>query len=671
MDIFNNYYLKSEMANLNHDNKNVAKLILNDDEYWDFHVLRGGLCVNARSSSKVHDGSLIADIEFAEGCGDWVESLPKYTWGDAVVLQQTLFNISYVGVDNGLFLFKKDRINNKEFTEIFRNNKLTINADDTRLRLHAVSGNTQQYEYPMSCENGTAKLNGGFYQGFFKTECDKYQVLPSVFKGGETYNFEFTLKPCDLEKESDKTLNDKYPSNKGIFFYLGTRAENKWIYRYDKNDMDGLEACNQIGMDDFVEGGEINKDTYIIGDLLGDVIDFDGYDPFDLDNDEYFGDKYYDESLYDEDPCDWADMSDYLVIDTKKQPKLIDESQPHTTLGWCCSETPQNTNKSVLTPFFKGCGCGVRRHVNNASEGQEIVKNQVYYVFGDDDGYLDGLDELEDYSVSVDYIEEELDISDFDYETDNGFSFSEANMYYFMTDNKFLMFDRTKDGHNVSSWVDGTEMMYYGRRTQFKGNLFILMHRGKGGYDVTNIDSVIHENDNYYNPYEDIYDNALAFRITDNGAIGYRLLTKDCEKEGRDKTLMVEGYSKDGVIPKCEWSTINVRADFTDTKMRFWFYVNGKLVFLTKFLPKINLRELDDLYEKQEGVPYSISIGGGSQGLAETIGYNYMLNPTRVYPIEKYFGGSFIGYISSFKLYASFLEPYEIEDNANVRKKEF
>lgn len=158
----------------------------------------------------------------------------------------------------------------------------------------------------------------------------------------------------------------------------------------------------------------------------------------------------------------------------------------------------------------------------------------------------------------------------------------------------------------------------------------------------------------------------MAFRITDNGAIGYRLLTKDCEKEGRDKTLMVEGYSKDGVIPKCEWSTINVRADFTDTKMRFWFYVNGKLVFLTKFLPKINLRELDDLYEKQEGVPYSISIGGGSQGLAETIGYNYMLNPTRVYPIEKYFGGSFIGYISSFKLYASFLEPYEIEDNASV-----
>ena len=657
------------MANLNHDNKNVAKLILNDDEYWDFHVIRGGLCSNSRGSSKLHDDSLIADVRFGEDCGEWVSSSPKYKWENAVALQQTLFNISYVGVDNGLFLFRKDRINNKEFTEIFRNNKLTIDEGDTRLRLHAVSGNTQQYEYPMSCENGVAKLNGGFYQGFFKTNCDKYQVLPSEFKGGETFNFEFTLKPCELDKESDKTLNDKYPSNKGIFFYIGTRAENKWIYRYDKDDMDGLEACNQLGMGDFVEDGDIDKDTYIIGDLLGELIEFEGYDPFDLDNDDYFGDnKYFDESLYEEDPCEWDDMSDYLVIETRKTPKLIDESQDHETLDWGCEEEPK---KPSLTPFFNGCGCSVRRKPKSPSEGQETTKNQVYYVFGEDDGYLDGLNELEDYADSVDYIEEELDLSAFDYETDNGFSLSDANMYYFMTDNKFLMFDRTKSGYNVSNWVEGTEMMYYGRRSQFKGNLFILMHRGNGGYDVTSIESVKSANDNYYNPYEDIYDNALAFRITDEGAIGYRLLTKDCEKEGRDKTLLMEGYSKNGVVPMCEWSVVNIRADFSDTKMRFWFYLDGRLVFVSKFLPKINLRELDDLYEKQEGVPYSISVGGGTQGLAETIGYNYMLNPTRVYPLEKYFSGSFIGYISSFRLYTSPLERYEIEDNAKIAKQQF
>ena len=66
------------MANLNHDNKNVAKLILNDDEYWDFHVIRGGLCSNSRGSSKLHDDSLIADVRFGEDCGEWVSSSPKY-----------------------------------------------------------------------------------------------------------------------------------------------------------------------------------------------------------------------------------------------------------------------------------------------------------------------------------------------------------------------------------------------------------------------------------------------------------------------------------------------------------------------------------------------------------------------------------------------------------------
>jgi hypothetical protein len=93
------------------------------------------------------------------------------------------------------------------------------------------------------------------------------------------------------------------------------------------------------------------------------------------------------------------------------------------------------------------------------------------------------------------------------------------------------------------------------------------------------------------------------------------------------------------------------------------FFVNGKLVYITKEIPKINLRQLNDLYEKQEGVPYNISIGGGTQGLAETIQYNYMLNPTRVYPLEKYFAGSFIGYIKSFKIYNCFMEHMRIYNN--------
>ena len=74
------------------------------------------------------------------------------------------------------------------------------------------------YEYPLEIQDGIAKLNGGFYQGFFKTECEKYQVLPTVLGDGEIWVYEFILKREDFEKESNKTLNDKYEDNKGIFF---------------------------------------------------------------------------------------------------------------------------------------------------------------------------------------------------------------------------------------------------------------------------------------------------------------------------------------------------------------------------------------------------------------------------------------------------------------------
>jgi hypothetical protein len=92
-------------------------------------------------------------------------------------------------------------------------------------------------------------------------------------------------------------------------------------------------------------------------------------------------------------------------------------------------------------------------------------------------------------------------------------------------------------------------------------------------------------------------------------------------------------------------------------------------VYITKDLPKVNLHDLDDLYEKQEGVPYNISLGGGTQGLSETILNNYMLNPTRTYPIEENFAGSFIGYFKSFKFYGCPMEYTDILNNAKVEEK--
>lgn len=650
------------MANLKVNNYHNLKLRINKDEYWDFFVNKDSYGHYKNNS----DNCIINKIDLnCNNCNDgWLESDKNYKWENAISIGYTLYNISYTNIDNGFFTFEKDKISNKDFLDIFQSYKLKLEENNTKLRLHAVSGSTLQYEYPMHCEDEYVAFNGGFYQGFFKTECDKYQVLPTTFNDGETYNLEFVLNKCDLEPESKKTLNDKYIENKGIFFYIGTRAENKWIYLYDKDDIDGLEDCYQLGMDDFVENGEIDKKDYIIGNFYDLDPEFHEDPPLDID--DYTNFNYYDEDLYSKDSCDWEDMFDYLEIQPVETPKIIDENENHIHMTWCCGEESEEETY-ILKPYFVGCGCPIKykkEKIKKDDKENDFLSGCL--VFGEGD-YIGNWDDLQD--LDYDYVEPELDITDFEYYTDNGFNLAEANWYYFYTDNKFLMFDRTKSGKSVKNWAEGTQYMYYGRKNNFKGNLFILMNRTKTGYTVHNIDTLKDENANYYDPYKDLYNNALAFRITDKGEIGYRLLTIDCNKEGRDKTSIIEGYSFENVIPNCEWVSINIRMTFLGgDKMKLYFYVNGKLKYISKELPRINLRELNDLYEKQEGVPYNISIGGGTQGLAETIQYNYMLNPTRVYPLEKYFAGSFIGYIKSFRIYNCFMEQMIIEQQYEKNK---
>ena len=72
---------------------------------------------------------------------------------------------------------------------------------------------------------------------------------------------------------------------------------------------------------------------------------------------------------------------------------------------------------------------------------------------------------------------------------------------------------------------------------------------------------------------------------------------------------------------------------------------------LSKTLNNLFLKELNDRPEKQEGVSYNISIGGGSQGLCDMIGFNNNYNTQYLLPIEKYFAGSLIGDIYKFRIY--------------------
>ena len=660
------------MANLKENNYHNLKIRVNKDEYWDFFINKDSFGGFYSDPNSMYDECLISYIDTSlPECvsGDtWLFSTNDYQWESAYTTNNTLHNIGYTGVDNGLIRYRKDRISNKEFFDIYTNSKYEIEEGDNRLKLHAVSGTTLLYDYPLHVEDGVVKLNGGFYQGFFKTECDKYYILPSFMDDFDTWEFEFVLNKCEMEKESNKTLNDKYPNNKGIFFYIGTRAENKWIYLYDKEDKEHRESCFTLSYDEYIEGAEIDKKDYIIGNFYD--VDPKFVQEF-LDIDNYTNFNYYDDSLYatseeelfsDIITCDGHSvMDDYL--DYPIMPKIIDETLPHITMdSWCC-DVIENKTKTKQVSFFNACGCVKQAYVKVKDDSKQPVGCEL---FGDD-YYIDDFDGL---GYDTDYFENELNITDFEYETDNGFKLSSAGDYYFYTDNKFILFDRTKTGFTISNWIEGTKMMLHGKKDKFKGNLFILMNRTPTGYTVNDIDKLRDEANNTYDDlYSDIYNNAFALRITDDGEIGYRYLILDCEAENENKYSVIEGYSFPGVIKDCEWHTVHLKIKEMLGTIKLYFYVDGKLVYVTKSLPKFNFHALNDLYEKQEGVPFNISLGGGTQGLAETVLQNYMLEPTRVYPLEENFAGTFIGYMKSFKFYNCRMEYMNILNNFKYEKK--
>jgi hypothetical protein len=438
--------------------------------------------------------------------------LSSYVWSEAVNNGVELDNIGYTGIDNGLILFDKDNITEEELEEIKKNSILTLLEDDYRLRLTPVNGNNKidghniySYENEFITENNenVAKLNGGFYQGFFQTNngCN-YQVLPNKLNGGWT--LEFILKPEDYENESGiPRLNDIYPENKGIFFYVGTRAENKWYKLY--NDVD-------------------------------------------------------------------------FVDDSDK-----DESKYTTTIE---------------------------------------------------------------------------------------------------TDNKFITYNRSKTGMRAN-WPgdkDRVDKIVFDNHKPLD-NYFIIANRSKSGYTAKTIKELVSEEGYDYNVLADLFRNAFALQIKDDGRIGYKFMVKDCESE--TGYSIKEEWSYPGMVDKNVWSMITVRIvpavkfgvemfnyNSSMDYMRLLFYVNGKLVLFSKMIPTLLLRMLNDSAEKQEGVPYNISLGGGSQGLCDVI-YGIDDMPEDHLFIEKEFGGSFIGLIKQFRFHSCDLNFQQVYHNYlyEIKKK--
>jgi len=211
----------------------------------------------------------------------------------------------------------------------------------------------------------------------------------------------------------------------------------------------------------------------------------------------------------------------------------------------------------------------------------------------------------------------------------------------------------------------------------------------------------------------DIVNNALGFRIKSDGSIGYRSIgmsgvcsavtattVVDCNKQCGCKctgtttvvtvtekwvtgTTVTEEYSDPGIIYSDNWIHISIRFrayeeyigcelnGVPQRKGRLDFYVNGFLKWSVDNFNEFLFKELYEYREKQQGVPFNYSWGGGSQGLIETNTVNGPDVKDNNLVIQENFAGTFEGDAAIFKLYGCSLDTTIIRADFENNKVRF
>jgi hypothetical protein len=163
----------------------------------------------------------------------------------------TACDIGLTGIDNGLVTsMTGETINftNGLYSDFLKFERLYF---DRRFKMFQVTGYTSQNErfsaipdttlYEVVSTGTTVgryhELYGGFYQGFYKLFGYDYNIFPERMNKG--WAVEMLLKPRLTDyffpSSGETTLNEIYPQNKDIFFYFGARAENKFYHHADGN----------------------------------------------------------------------------------------------------------------------------------------------------------------------------------------------------------------------------------------------------------------------------------------------------------------------------------------------------------------------------------------------------------------------------------------------------
>ena len=556
------------MANLKNHNFKLLKLRLSKNRYWDYFLNKDktrASYVPCLPKNGVWNDCLVSEINpniegTTSSTSDIVKS-SQYMWENAICENVRLDDIGLTGLDNGFVEYDPET---DVLKDLFLNSQFSIEDGTVNFFMSPVNGYFDDITYnkPIVEEEygiKSFKFDNGFYQGFYRLEMDKgkYQTLPN--RPNVEMAWEFVIKPSS-SSTTENTLNEIYPDNSGTFFYIGTRAENKFWYCSDQTQSDMFEFINE---EEYIEGEE----TYCsLSTSDGIPLSLSNLSKISSDNKYLFFGRHI----------------------NSKMPNggiYYDKESDKTT--WI--------NRGLMVSDFESCLCHTVRRCEDCNREKQ--------------------DKFYDMERILLQREENKNAQ-----------------------NKFITYNRTPCGIKVSDSEGITKQ-------------------------VCGIDAEGEKYNNDIDILQDLYYNALAFQITDSGAIGYKYLVRDCS-ENREKDYKIEsGFSFDNIVKMNEWNHIVVRlitnewienpeCDNGQRKCKLYFYVNGKLKFISKELKEPIFKKLDEINQKQEAVPFNISLGGGTIGLRDMImadNKNYIKR--YLLPLEENFAGTFNGNIMTFRIH--------------------
>jgi hypothetical protein len=178
-----------------------------------------------------------------------------------------------------------------------------------------------------------------------------------------------------------------------------------------------------------------------------------------------------------------------------------------------------------------------------------------------------------------------------------------------------------------------------------------------------------------------------------------RVITTQSSIDGRSINLISPPETHPGSTPERKIHKIRFdRKWFDELDYRLGtlkLYVNGYLFLVIEDFEEIIPRELNTEKEKQVGVPFNLSFGGGTQGLHDHLIFSGCSLPNGPYTqdpelfpnnilsattlsglstnilLEQNFGGTFMGGISQFRMYVEPLSSPQIQHNFRILERKY